>query len=153
MIAAHARLHADRAHDRARAARAASSAVLFGSLGLAARSSDRGEAKVEATSGMRLAQAFLRTQLDGAASAAHAQDGRVPAALRRRARRASLRGAAARARRPAAASGTTGSRCRRSTTQRSPLVLERMMPDLNALAMPTFDDAERTVLADDIKPN
>ena len=31
------------------------------------------------------------------------------------------------------------------------LMLERVIPDLDALAMPTFDDAERSVLADDVK--
>jgi hypothetical protein len=30
-------------------------------------------------------------------------------------------------------------------------VLERVIPDLDALSLPTFDDAERSVLADDIK--
>ena len=39
-------------------------AVLFGSLGLAGTTLDRGEAKVDATSGMRLAQAFLRANLE-----------------------------------------------------------------------------------------
>src|SRR5437763_15810131 len=40
------------------------SAVLFGSLGLAGTSVDRGEAKADATSGMRLAYAFLRANLE-----------------------------------------------------------------------------------------
>jgi hypothetical protein len=31
------------------------------------------------------------------------------------------------------------------------LVLERMIPDLNAVALPDFTDPERSVLADDIK--
>ena len=39
-------------------------AVLFGSLDLAGTTLDRGEAKVDATSGMRLAQAFLRANLE-----------------------------------------------------------------------------------------
>jgi hypothetical protein len=33
----------------------------------------------------------------------------------------------------------------------SSLVLERTIPDLNALEMPTFDEAERSVLADGVK--
>mgnify|MGYP001797467684 CR=1 FL=1 len=41
------------------------SAVLFGSLRLAGRTWDAGEAKAEATSGMRLAGDYLRTGLDG----------------------------------------------------------------------------------------
>ena len=40
------------------------SAVLFGSLRLAGRSTDSGEAKVEAAASMRLAQDFLRTNLE-----------------------------------------------------------------------------------------
>src|SRR5256885_13758139 len=40
------------------------SAVLYGSLGLAGTSLDRGEAKADATSGMRLAHAFLRANLE-----------------------------------------------------------------------------------------
>jgi hypothetical protein len=30
-------------------------------------------------------------------------------------------------------------------------VLERVMPDLDGASMPTFDEAERSVLADDVK--
>ena len=45
------------------------SAVLFGSLNLAGRSTDAGTAKAEASSGMRLASDYLRTQL----SAQHPQ--------------------------------------------------------------------------------
>ncbi|HKP66250.1 MAG TPA: prepilin-type N-terminal cleavage/methylation domain-containing protein, partial [Casimicrobiaceae bacterium] len=40
------------------------SAVLFGSLRLAGRSTDGGDAKVEAAASMRLAQEFLRTNLE-----------------------------------------------------------------------------------------
>ena len=40
------------------------SAVLFGSLRLAGRSTDSGEAKVEAAASMRLTQDFLRTNLE-----------------------------------------------------------------------------------------
>ena len=39
------------------------SAVLFGSLNLAGRSSEAGTAKAESTSGMRLGSEYLRTQL------------------------------------------------------------------------------------------
>ena len=35
--------------------------------------------------------------------------------------------------------------------QHTALVLERVMPDLDALSMPSFNEAERSVLADDIK--
>ena len=41
------------------------SAVLFGSLNLAGRSSEAGNAKAESSSGMRLAAEYLRTQLAG----------------------------------------------------------------------------------------
>ena len=40
------------------------SAVLFGSLRLAGRSTDAGESKVEAAASMRLAQDFLRSNLE-----------------------------------------------------------------------------------------
>ena len=39
-------------------------AVVYGALGFAGTSWDKGEAKVEATSGMRLAQEFMRAQLE-----------------------------------------------------------------------------------------
>src|SRR5205085_4765777 len=38
--------------------------VIYGALGLAGQSADRGEAKVDATAGMRLTQEFLRAQLE-----------------------------------------------------------------------------------------
>ena len=51
-----------------------------------------------------------------------------------------------------AACGTTGSRVAPVPGKReTALVLERVIPDLDALSLPTFDEAERSVLADDIK--
>ena len=38
--------------------------VLYGALGFAGTASDKGEAKVDASAGMRLAEAFLRAQIE-----------------------------------------------------------------------------------------
>ena len=71
------------------------SAVLFGSLSLSGRSAEAGTAKAEASSGMRLAGDYLRTQL----AAQHSQRMRkmqdFPLLLRRRFRPVALRRAVA----------------------------------------------------------
>ena len=127
------------------------SAVLFGSLDLAGRSWNAGEARAEATAGMRLAGDYLRNQL----SSQHPQRMRKiqEFPLLMGGEREEVRFAAQLPGRVglggiwyyrlllAPAAG------RRETS----LVLERIIPDVNALEMPTFDDAERSVLADDIK--
>ena len=62
------------------------------------------------------------------------------------------RRAAARAAWASAACGTTSCRSRTCPASSSrALVLDRVIPDLDALSMPSFDDAERSVLADDVK--
>jgi len=127
------------------------SAVLFGSLNLAGRSWEAGETKSVATSGMRLASGYLRTQL----SSQHPQRMRKIAEfpLLFAGEREELRYTASLPGRvglggvwyhrlalaPGAANG------------QSALVIERVIPDYNATAMPDFTDAERSVLADDIK--
>jgi general secretion pathway protein J len=127
------------------------SAVLAGSLNLAGRSWDAGEAKAEASSGMRLAADYLRTQL----AAQHPQRMRKIAEfpLLFGGERDELRYTATLPGRvglggmwyyrlalaPAPGNGRVG------------LILERMVPELSATDMPKFDDAERSVLADDIK--
>lgn len=124
------------------------SAVLFGSLRLAGRSTEGGEAKASASSSMRLAQQFLRTNLE----AQHPLRMRkiVDWPLLFIGASDELRYAA---RLPARVAGGGIWYYRlvvKSDERRSPLVLERMVPDLSADALPEFANAERSVLADDI---
>jgi general secretion pathway protein J len=127
------------------------SAVLFGSLNLAGRSSDAGNAKAEASSGMRLAGNYLRTQL----AAQH------PQRMRKLAEFPLLFGGETdQLRYTAPMPGRVGLggmwyyRLKLDTVPgrtKPSLVLERVIPDVNALDRPEFGDAERSVLADDIK--
>jgi len=127
------------------------SAILFGSLNLAGRSSDAGAAKAEASSGMRLAGDYLRTQL----AAQHPQ----------RMRRVQdfpllFGGEADQLRYAAAMPGRVGLggiwyyRLRVETVagrDKPSLILERMIPDVTSPDRPEFADADHSVLADDIK--
>lgn len=127
------------------------SAVLFGSLNLAGRSSDAGTAKAEASSGMRLAGDYLRTQL----AAQH------PQRMRKRQDFPLLFGGDAEQMRYAAPlpgrvglGGMWYYRLKVDTVagrDKPSLILERMIPDVNALDPPDFASAEHSVLADDIK--
>ena len=127
------------------------SAVLFGSLNLAGRSADAGNAKAESTSGMRLAGDYLRTQL----AAQH------PQRMRKIAEFPLLFGGDAdQLRYTAQLPGRVGLggiwyyRLKLATVpgrEKPSLILERMIPDVNALDRPEFVDAERSVIADDIK--
>lgn len=127
------------------------SAVLFGSLSFAGRSWDAGEAKVEATANMRLASDYLRTQL----SSQHPQRMRklLEFPLLFGGERDEIRYAA-----PLPARiGLGGMWYYRlllipnAEKNSSSLVLERVIPDLDATAIPTFSGAEHSVLADGIK--
>ena len=127
------------------------SAVLFGSLNLAGRSWEAGEAKSEATSGMRLAGGYLRTQL---ASQHPQRMRRIPEfPLLFAGEREELRYTASLPGRV----GLGGIWYHRLTlapgiaSGKSALVIERVIPNYNATTMPDFADAERSVLADDIK--
>jgi general secretion pathway protein J len=125
--------------------------ILFGSLRLAGRSADAGEEKAQASSGMRLASDYLREQL----ASQH------PQRMRKMLEFPLL-------------FGGTGEELRFTATlpgrvgvggmwyyklavanvpgkQQTALVLSRVMPDLDGLSLPGFDDAERSVLADDVK--
>jgi general secretion pathway protein J len=127
------------------------SAVLFGSLQLAGRSADAGDAKAEATAGMRLADDYLRTQL----TAQH------PQRMRKLAEFPLLfAGEADELKFTAPLPGRVGlggmwyyrlALADDPVKRRTALVLERTIPDVNALSMPTFAEAERSVLADDVK--
>ncbi|MFO1322724.1 MAG: prepilin-type N-terminal cleavage/methylation domain-containing protein [Burkholderiales bacterium] len=127
------------------------SSVLFGSLRLAGRSVDAGEAKAEANSGMRLAGDFLRSQL----ASQHPQRMRKMAEfpLLFGGTRDELRFAAPLPGRV----GVGGMWYYKLSVGAAPgkkeaaLVLDRVIPDLEALDMPRFNEAERSVLADDIK--
>ena len=121
------------------------SAVLFGSLGFAGRSWDAGEAKAENSAGMRLAGDYLRTQL----ASQHPQRMRkiVEFPLLFGGDREEVRFAAALPGRVGlggmwyfrlAVSPVSGKR-------ETALVVDRMIPDLAALEMPNFNDAERSV--------
>lgn len=126
------------------------SAVLFGSLRLAGRTWDAGEAKAEANSGMRLAGDYLRTQL----SAQH------PQRMRRITEFPLLfSGKGDELRFAAPLPGRVGvggmwfyrlALIEGAGKGKSALVLERMVPDVNATTMPEFNSADRSVLADDI---
>jgi general secretion pathway protein J len=127
------------------------SAVLFGSLRLAGRSWDAGEAKAESTSGMRLAGEYLRSQLTGQ----HPQRMRkiLEFPLLFAGDREEIKFTAPLPGR-VGLGGMWYYRLALSPVpgkQQTALVLERMIPDLDALALPTFADADRSVLADDVK--
>jgi general secretion pathway protein J len=123
-------------------------AVLMGSLNLAGTSLDRGEAKAEATSSMRQTQAFLRTNLEE----------QYPQRMRKIAEfpllfggeRDELRYAAPLPARVAGGGVWYFRLALDGNDARSPLVLERALPDVNDTKMPEFRDAERSILAQDI---
>ena len=124
------------------------STVLFGSLKLAGRSTDSGEAKADAVSSMRLAENFLRTNL--------AQE--HPLRMRKMVqfpllfsgRNDELRYAAELPARVAGGGIWFYRLAVHADDPKSPLVLERIIPDLSAASMPEFDNADRSVLAEGI---
>ena len=112
------------------------SSVLYGALGFAGRSWEGGEAKVEATASMRLTHGFLRAQLESQHPLRMRKIPEFP--LLFTGTREELRFAAAL---PARVTGggiwyyrlaVAGDR------ERSRLVLERSVPDLDASAVPGF---------------
>ena len=118
-------------------------AVLYGALGFAGTSWDKGEAKVDATSGMRLAQEFMRAQLEQ----------QHPLRMRKVAEfpllffgdRNEIRYAAALPSR-VAAGGIWYYRLSVGDDVRGPLVLERMVPDVNGTRVPDFNGAEKSII-------
>jgi general secretion pathway protein J len=123
-------------------------AVMFGSLSLAARSWDGGEAKVVKNADMRQAQAYLRAQLTS----------QYPQRLWKIVELPLLFGGDRNEIRYAAALPTRVAQggvyyFRTSVVRdgnRSQLVQERVIPDVGALQEPEFTDPDRSVLADDI---
>ncbi len=124
------------------------SAVLFGSLGLAGTSVDRGEAKADATSGMRLAQAFLRENLEGQHPLRMRKINEFP--LLFSGDQNELRYTAPLPARVASGGIWFYRLAVLRDNARAPLVLERSLPDLNALQAPEFREPERSILAQDI---
>ena len=124
------------------------SAVLFGSLGLAGTSVDRGEAKADATSGMRLAQAFLRENLEGQHPLRMRKINEFP--LLFSGDQNELRYTAPLPARVASGGIWFYRLAVLPDDARAPLVLERSLPDLNALQAPEFREPERSILAQDI---
>lgn len=124
------------------------SAVLAGSLRLAGRSTDGGQAKVDEAASMRLTQEFLRTNLE----AQH------PLRMRKmlewpllfRGTRNELRYAADLPPRVAGGGIWYFRLAVRADESRSPLTLERVIPDLQADELPEFAVPERSVLAEGI---
>src|SRR6185312_7518518 len=124
------------------------SALLFGSLKVAGRSSDAGDAKAEATASMRLASDFLRTEIEE----------QHPQRMRHIAEFPLLFSGAPDQLEFAApvpsriqGGGVWLYRLRVATDgDKSTLVLDRMVPDVNAQALPQFTGNDRSVLADDI---
>ena len=124
------------------------SSVLFGALGYAGRSWEGGEAKAEATSGMRLSHGFLRAQLEGQHPLRMRKMPEFP--LLFTGARDEVRYAAAL---PARVSGGGVWYYRLAVAKegdRSRLVLERTIPDLNEAALPDFKGDDRSILAEDI---
>ena len=124
------------------------SAVLFGSLRFAGRSTDGGEEKAEATSSMRLAQEFLRTNLEAQHPLRMRKILEFP--LLFTGARNEMRYAAELPPRVAGGGIWFYRLVLRSGDPRAPLVLERMIPDLSAPAQPEFGDADLSILAEGI---
>ena len=124
------------------------SGVLYGSLGLAGTSLERGEGKADATSGMRLAHAFLRANLEEQHPLRMRKIVEFP--LLFSGERDELRYSAALPTRVAGGGVWFYRLAVLRNDAKAPLVLERALPDLNALQMPEFRDADRSVLAEDI---
>lgn len=123
--------------------------VLYGALAFAGRSWEGGEAKVESTSGMRLSHGFLRAQLES----------QHPLRMRKMidfpllfmGSREELRFAASLPAR-ITGGGIWYYRLRmKEENDHKRLVLERVLPDVDAASIPDFDKTEQSILADDIK--
>jgi len=123
-------------------------AVMFGSLSLAARSWDGGEAKAVKTSDMRQAQWYLRAQLASQYPQRLWKGVELP--LLFAGDRNEIRYTAAL---PARVAQGGIYYFRTSVVRdgaKSQLVQERIIPDLAALQEPEFTDPEKSVLADDV---
>ena len=122
--------------------------ILYGSLALAARSWDGGEAKADQVSDMRSTLAYLRTQL---AEQYPQRMWKTPEVqLLFAGEREELRYAAVLPERVAGGGVYYFRLAVVRAGDKTQLVQERMIPDTTALQEPDFRDAERSVLAEDI---
>ena len=125
------------------------SATLAGSLALAGRSWDAGETKVADTASMRVAQEFLRSQLEGQHAQRMKKMPDVPILFG--GDRGEMRFAAPLPSR-VEGGGIWYYRLRVAEVDgHSSLILDRMVPDVTATSMPDFGGAEHSVLATDVK--
>ncbi len=125
------------------------SATLFGSLALSGRSWDAGEAKAAKTASMRTAQEFLRATLEGQHGQRMKKMPEWP--LLFAGDRDEMRFAAAL---PARVQGGGVWYYRLHVTEidgKPALVVDRMVPDVTAAALPDFGGAEHSVLATGIR--
>ena len=122
--------------------------ILFGSLSLAARSWDGGEAKVLQVSDMRTAQTYLRAQISAQYPQRMWKMAELP--LLFAGQREEMRYAAVLPERVATGGVYFFRLAVERTGEKSQLVQERVVPDVTALQGPEFRDAERSVLADGI---
>lgn len=123
-------------------------ALLFGSLSLAARSWDGGEAKVREVADMRTAQSYLRTQIAAQYPQRLWKVEELP--LMFVGASDEIRYAAALPERIAEGGVYVFRVAVARAGEKSQLVQERVVADVNATAAPEFRDAERSVLAEDI---
>jgi general secretion pathway protein J len=122
--------------------------ILFGSLSLAARSWDGGEAKVLQVSDMRSTQTYLRAQIAAQYPQRLWKAAELP--LLFAGARDEMRYAAALPARVAEGGVYYFRLAVVRSGEKSQLVQERAIPDLTASQEPEFQDAERSVLAEDI---
>ncbi|HSC23046.1 MAG TPA: prepilin-type N-terminal cleavage/methylation domain-containing protein [Casimicrobiaceae bacterium] len=124
------------------------SGVLFGAVRLAGRSTDGGDAKAAASASMRLAEQFLRANLE----AQHPLRMRkiVDWPLLFSGTNDEMRYTARLPARVASGGIWFYRLVVRGEEPHSPLVVERTIPDVSADTMPAFDNAERSVLAENI---
>jgi general secretion pathway protein J len=122
--------------------------LMFGSLSMAARSWDGGEAKAEAVSSMRQAQSFLREQIEAELPLRVKKAAELP--LMFAGERDEIRYAAALPPRVQEGGAYFFRLAVMRNGDKSQLVLERTIPDPAATQNPEFNSADHTVLADDI---
>ena len=127
---------------------AAIAAVVFGSLSLAARTWDGGEAKAQEVSDMRAAQAYLRAQISAQYPQRVWKAEELP--LMFAGERDEIRYAAALPERVAEGGVYYFRVTVANVDGKSQLVQERAVPEPGATAAPDFGAAERSVLADGI---
>lgn len=127
---------------------AAIAALLYGSLSLSARTWDGGEAKMQQVGDMRTTQTYLRSQIAAEYPQRMLKIAGFP--LLFTGERDEMRYAAALPPRVAEGGVYYFRLAVVRDGDRSLLVQERMIPDVNALEPPEFRDAERSILAEGI---